>query len=133
MGSTPAYYQNLGALSLRNFKVPGYALHTACTDNGPYVNHYARLRTGPHQPLTPVELTSITTDMGMMVMAVNIVRVASTLQLRGPRSSASWTAAQIFPTPGLVVAQIIGSSLDILVHEEITDLDSGERLEPLQH
>jgi hypothetical protein len=105
----------------------------AKTHNGPCVNHSARLRTSDpvDKALTPGELLSTVTDMGMMATAVNIAREA-TIQMGNLAIDETWTAAEIIPIPGPVVTQIIGSSSDIIIYEELAD-DDGALLDPSQH
>jgi hypothetical protein len=94
MGTNPAHYQNFRATSRRNAHFPGYAQFMARTYNGPCVKHFARLHTNDpvDQALTPGELLSTVTDMGMMATAVNIAREA-TIQLGNLTLDKTWTAA----------------------------------------
>jgi hypothetical protein len=130
MGTKPAHYQNFRATSRRNAHFPGYAQFMARTYNGPCVNHFARLRSSDpvDQALTPGELLSTVTDMGMMATAVNSAREA-TIQLGNLALEETWTAAEIIPIPGPVVTQIVGSSSDIIIYEELAD-NEGTLLDP---
>ena len=58
--------------------------------------------------------------MGMMATAVNIAREA-TFKLGNLPIDETWTAAEIIPIPGPIVTQIVGSSSDIIIYEELTD------------
>ncbi len=133
MGTSPAHYQNFRAMSRRYTYFPGYVQLATKTSNGPCVNHFARLRTSDpiDQALTPDELLCSVTNMGMMANAVNIAREA-TIQLENLTIAENWTAAEIIPIPGPVITQIVGSSSDIIIHEQLTSED-GTRLDPSQH
>jgi hypothetical protein len=133
MGTNPSHYQNYRAMSRRNNYFPAYAQFAERTSNGPGVNHFARLHTkdSVDQALTPHEMLSSVTNMGMMANAVNIAREA-TNQLGNLTLAETWTAAEIIPIPGPVITQIVGSSEDIVIYEQLAG-DDGTVLDPSQH